>query len=64
MIIYAGGKPIKRLGKHQAKLLEFALLFQGWHSISKKDKPIAESLAKRKLLEVNGDQFRFKDTRE
>lgn len=62
--IFAGGKPIKGLGEHQSNLLEFALIFPGWHSIGKKNKSLVESLVKRKLLEVNEhEQFRFKDTR-
>lgn len=63
--IFAGRRPITKLGKHQSNLLEFALKFPTWHSIVKKNKPIVESLVKRKLLEVNEyDQFRFKDSRD
>lgn len=55
-------KPIKAIGKNQAKLLDFAFKYQGWHSYSS-DKPTLraiEGLVKRGCLEVNQyQQFRF-----
>ena len=62
--IYAGGKPIKGLGKNQFHLLSFALEHQGWHSVVKKNEKLVNSLVKKGLLEVNDtEQFRFNDTR-
>lgn len=71
--IYAGAAPIRRLGKHQFNMLEFALRYPGWHSLGGTGSPhglekrTALSLERRGVLELakhSGDygrdwQFRF-----
>ena len=65
--IYAGRAPIRGLGYRQFSMLEFALRYPGWHSLAPKgDMRLAESLARRKVIELSREtrQFRFCDTRE
>jgi hypothetical protein len=63
LTIYHGSeKPIKAVGKNQAKMLDFAYRYQGWHSYSK-DRPTLQALnglLKKGFIEVNQfEQFRF-----
>lgn len=57
--IYAGGKPIKGLGKLQYNMATFALLNPGWHSLggsghpNSLEKRLAKSLEKRGCLEID-----------
>lgn len=71
--IFAGAAPIKNLGSAQFKMAEFALTNPGWHTLGgsgharSAEKRIAESLEKRKCLEIAkyGDarwQFRWKQS--
>jgi len=61
-IYYGTEKPIKVIGKNQAKMLEFAYKYKGWHSYSS-DKPTLQALKgllAKGYIEVNQfDQFRF-----
>lgn len=61
-IYYGKANPIKAVGKHQCKLLDFAHTYKGWHTFNTKDKDTVRAvhgLYKRGCLEVIGDQFRF-----
>lgn len=65
--IYAGGKPIKGLGRNMFHTLEFALKYPGWHSVGRDTatRAAVARLTKRKLIEYSRatEQFRFDDTR-
>lgn len=60
-IFYGANKPIKAIGKHQVKALDFAYRFPCWHTYSqdKATKRAILALAKKGYFEVIGDQFRF-----
>lgn len=60
--IYAGSKPIRRLGKHQFEMLSFFLEHYGWHSVATdpKTRRVVRSLVKRGLLIQNEfEQYHF-----
>lgn len=60
-IYYGKAEPIKAVGKHQCKLLDFAYTYRGWHTFAKDRNTLkaVEGLQRRGCLEVIGDQFRF-----
>lgn len=62
-IYYGKEKPLKAIGKHQVKLLDFAYRFQCWHSYSKDRTTLRaiNALLKKGYLELNQyEQFKFK----
>ena len=62
LTIYCGlPKPLKAIGKHQVKALDFAYRFKCWHTFSqdKNTKRAIKALASKGYLEVINDQFRF-----
>lgn len=64
-VIHAGRSPIRRLGAVQFRILEFALKYPGWHTCGRhrSTRRAVVSLARRQVLALAGDQFRFCDTR-
>lgn len=60
-IYYGKAEPIKAVGKHQCKLLDFAHTYRGWHTFAQDKVTVraVEDLQRRGCLEVIGDQFRF-----
>lgn len=60
-LYYGKPEPIKAVGKHQCKLLDFAHTYRGWHTFAKDRNTLkaVEGLQRRGCLEVIGDQFRF-----
>lgn len=61
-IYYGKAQPIKAIGKHQCKLLDFAYKYKGWHTFNTKDKDTKRAvfgLQRKGCLELVGDQFRF-----
>lgn len=60
-IYYGKTEPIKAVGKHQCRLLEFAYNYRGWHTFARDKTTLKaiEGLQRRGYLEVIDDQFRF-----
>lgn len=60
-IYYGSAIPMKAVGKHQCRLLEFAEKYRGWHTYAqdRTTKRAVEDLHRKGYLEVIGDQFRF-----
>lgn len=60
-ICHGLSKPIKAIGKHQTKALDFAYRFQCWHTFAqdRNTKRAILALAKKGYLELSSDQFRF-----
>ena len=56
-----GRSPIKRLGSVQSRVLHFALKYPGWHTCGRdrSARRAMASLARRRVLAVQGDQFKF-----
>lgn len=65
-IHYGANKPVKAVGKHQCRLLDFTFHYRGWHSY-KQDKTTKQAVAglqRRGAIEVQGDQFRFTEAQQ
>lgn len=61
-IYYGASKPIKAIGKNQAKLLDFAYRYQSWHTYAtdKNTLRAVKALQSKGCLVVNEyQQFRF-----
>lgn len=65
-VIHAGRSPIRRLGAVQFRILKFALKYPGWHTCGRdrSARRAMVSLARRQVIAIDGDQFRFCDTRQ
>ena len=63
---HAGRSPIRRLGSVQFRILDFALKYPGWHTCGRdrSTRRALVSLARRQVIALAGDQFRFCDTRQ
>ena len=64
LTIYHGrATPLVAIGKHQARLLDFAYNHKGWHSINTKCRDsmrAMRALYARGFLYVQGDQFKIR----
>lgn len=61
-IYYGTTKPIKAIGKHQVKLLDFAYRYKGWHTFATDSNTMRaiQALNAKGCLELNQfGQFRF-----
>ena len=69
MKFYTGSPhgPIVTRGEHQTRMLDFALRYQGWHSVGKDKRTMRalDSLVRMRVIEHDSttEQFRFRDTR-
>lgn len=56
--------PARAVGRHQCRMLDFALRFPGWHTMApdRTTRRAAAGLARRGCIEIAGDQFRFHRT--
>ena len=62
LTIYCGASaPIKAVGVNQCRLLDFAVVYRGWHTMRncRATKRAVLALQRKGCLEVIGDQFRF-----
>lgn len=62
LTVYYGNKtPIKAVGANQCRLLDFALVYKGWHTMrgDRATMRAVSALHRKGCLEVKGDQFRF-----
>ena len=62
LTIYCGlPRPIKAIGKHQCKLLEFVYKYRGWHSYASDRNTVraVQALSKKGCLQVIADQCQF-----
>jgi hypothetical protein len=59
--------PIVTRGEYQTRMLDFALRYPGWHSVTKDRRTMRalDSLVKMRVIEHNPvtQQFRYSDTR-
>ena len=63
LTIHYGRQPLRAVGHHQCRLLQFAFEYRGWHSY-KQDRATTravQGLHRRGIVEVVGDQFRLKE---